>query len=269
MTQTPRASAPPSEPAASHPSPTVLIAYHRDELTEAEADGVREHVVDCESCLQTVLTMGEMEEDLRVAEPVEDPAMLRSLERLRQRRTEERGGQAAGVEAPAARPWRVEPPAPPVAVPAARRGGVGHGWAQAALVLLCVGLGGLSMSQRQEIERLSRPVGNFESIRFSVGSNLRGADRVRLGRESGGLQVVIRIGVEVEHESYRAELVAKDGESAGSLSGLGLEPGGALRLFFPRRGLQTGAYVLEIFGVTESGAETLLDTLRFQVEVEG
>lgn len=256
MTQTPRAAAPLSESTDAHPSPAVLIAYHRAELTDAEADGVREHLVDCEACLDSVLSMARLEEDLRAAEPVQDPAMMRSLERLRQRRA---------TPMPVLRP--VEAPVVEPAV--AARGGGGWGWARAALVLLCLGLGGLSLSQRQEIERLARPVGNLGLLELSPGSGLRGGDPVRLDKGSGGLELRIRIPVELRHPSYRVELTAGEGEQAlASLAGLEPGPRGFLRAFFPRRSLETGTYSLHLFGIDSAGTESSIESFRIRLEVE-
>ncbi len=43
--------APPGE----HPDPEVLLAYHEGELSEDEAEGVREHVAACEACADVIL----------------------------------------------------------------------------------------------------------------------------------------------------------------------------------------------------------------------
>lgn len=43
--------APPGE----HPDPEELLAYHRRELAEEEAERVREHLVECEACADVIL----------------------------------------------------------------------------------------------------------------------------------------------------------------------------------------------------------------------
>ena len=259
MTQTPGATAPPSESTDPHPSPAVLIAYHREELTEAEADGVREHLVDCEGCMDSVLSMARLEEDLRTAEPAEEPAMVRSLERLRRRQAD------SATAVPASRP--VEAPVPEPVLPVRTLGG--WGWAQAALVVLCLGLGGLSLSQRQEIGRLTRPVGNLEPLRLSAGEGFRGGDLLRLGEGSGGLEVQINVPIELRHSGYRVDLAEGDGgQILASLSSLEPGAGGFLSVFFPRQGLRTGTYSLELVGNDSDGTESSIETFRFRLEVE-
>lgn len=38
-----------------HPDPEVLLAYHEGELSEAEAERVREHLVECDACTDVIL----------------------------------------------------------------------------------------------------------------------------------------------------------------------------------------------------------------------
>jgi hypothetical protein len=143
-----------------HPTPEELAAYRNRELTEPEADRIRDHLALCHDCADLLLDLanfGHLEPPAGVA-PASEEEVDRAWESLRSRIAESEAEAPKQLDrsAPVVQLRAVPPPAEP-----RRRNW--QAWALAAMLILTLGLGG--------VWRLShRPIAEIGPVREGVPS---------------------------------------------------------------------------------------------------
>jgi hypothetical protein len=253
-------------PTSPHPSPALLLAYHADELSETEADSVREHVVECDECLEAVLDMASCEEELASGGEVEGAPEEKWAEF--QAMLGAAPDAPSPVMVPPPEPATAEPPTIPRVRPPAGSTPWPHQWALAAMMLLSLGLTAFFAHQRGRLQESRTPRANplIVSLVSEQDPEFRDAssEAVPASSSLSDLTVVLTPPDAPAFPEYRV-LVFSAGshEPLHAVDGLEPQEGGVIQVFLPA--LPVAGYRLDLFGL-EEGKEELLGTYRLRLE---
>jgi hypothetical protein len=202
----------------------LLVAYTNDQLSEAEAERVRDHLVGCpqsRALLRELVHFPETQEGMAIPDEVELEGAWRKVRS------------------------RISPPeAPRVAAKTT--------WiaVAAGLALACVGLGIWGTAQQRTVRELSRPVANvvIEDL-YPIGDPLRqretaGLPALELGETTRELVLVLH-SIEAR-PGLRARLYRPKGRELWNSPALEVEPEGTVVLAIPSGSLSPGAYSIAL-----------------------
>jgi hypothetical protein len=248
------------------PEPEVeeLLAYHRGELSEEEADRFRERLAHYPNAAQ-LLAAFTAEEEPRPGDP--DHLSEKDGAALWAGLQEWLAGQAAGAEATETIPEErvggfrsrvaaaIAPPRPRLTLWA--------GWA--AAFLLVVVLGPVLYVQHQRIDALGRQVTeprvNFVHKRLAPADRRRGSsteEAVRLPPGEEPYLLTLGLYERPRFADYRLEIVDTDSPGAPTVwteSGVEIAPGDSVPLYLPGDFLAPGRYEIRLYGVDGGGGE--------------
>lgn len=236
-----------------HPSAETLLAYHDDELSEAEARDVREHLSLCRECAETVVDLANFPD----VEPRDEAFRLSTEEKEVHwqellGRIEERGGFEEDL---------VRTKTSPTTGPPTTR------WRPylmaAVLAVATLGLGWWIAQLQQAPLPGPAPEANLAVIELApLGvSVLRGEDAHELPESISSLVVLLAL-PDLQPLEDAAVVVRKqgpEGEVVWRRSGLVRTPTGHFSVRLPREMLPPGTYHLTLTGTTEGDEELLAE----------
>jgi hypothetical protein len=239
-----------------HPTPEELVAYRNGELTEPEAEQIRDHLALCHDCADLLLDLADFghlapPEGIAPASPEEVDRAWASLQ-----------GRIAEAAVPST-PERTAPVVQlhvvsPYAEPSRQDW---RTWALAASVILAVGLGAWNLSLQQRVReglapRAGGPVVDLKN------ETTRGADKTAEISAKAGGYLALDPTDQVQGEEYEAEIADDRGSSVYPVLHIfGDEP----NIFIQGGTLKPGHYEIRLFAV-QGGRRTPAGVFPLQVD---
>ena len=202
-----------------HPRSEDLAAYHDGRLPPERDAALREHIVECEVCLEVIL---ELRRDLTTPTeemtPEPDEISVQAAWRLQRARM-----QKAGLLNFQAQP-RPQ-----------------HAWLlAAALVIVSVGLALWVATLKQTVHELTQPLANPPLASLApVGAVREPANlpSISIPDRRSRVWLILTLNEDVDYPNYRVRFVLPDGQVLWSLEGLQRTPTGSFRIELPSRSL--------------------------------
>lgn len=210
-----------------HPDPEELLAYHERQLTEPEAERLRDHLAGCPECARVVLDF-EAFPDL---EPPGEEYRLTPADVERERRALE-----ARIEARSRPVWQRHQVLLPLA---------------AALFLGALGLGVWGLALQDRLERATGPRGDVWIVADlrPASEPVRGPEpTVRVPEWAGRAVLLLSLRPGQEHQAYRVDVVSPNGGLLVSDLPVRRAPDGLLAVELPPELLVPGELRLELSG---------------------
>jgi hypothetical protein len=238
-----------------HPDPEDLLAYHSGQVSDEEADRVREHLALCPTCCDLLLAMEsfrEFEGETSAEEAAEKAAIWR---RLKESISQEKTWLAAGLS-PCSR------------VPYFRRAAIP--WALAASLFLAVlGLSAHVASLQKQVKDLSAGPKVVTLVDLlPEGERVRGAEtgEIQISKDTPEVVLILNLVDSRPFRSYKVALM-DNAKTIWETAELRPAPDGYFALSVPREGLPADSRRLQVdlYGQAD-GQEELVATypVRFQ-----
>jgi hypothetical protein len=232
-----------------HPDPEELAAYHAGELSLAEEERLRDHLVACRECAGLLLDL----------DGLADPgfgagAGSEDKDAVWQRLQEETRAPASIVSAPVV-PLRRPAPASPRWLPALA----------AALLVATLGLSLWVATLRRTVEDLSRPQLNAPVLDLYSGT-ARGEGSpppvFAVPRETRFFTVILNPAGQRRYDGYRVEILRADGRKVWAGGGLERNAFGSFSLTLPRGALGPGEHRIRLLGRTGRDGKALEEPIE-------